>query len=164
MVTTAVFSAVIAVFSMLSIPTPFGIPLTLQTFIISLAGFSLGCTKGTIAVAVYIAVGALGLPVFSGFQGGLSAIFGMTGGFILGFIPFVWFCGAGNSKKTKLIFSLVGLVICHLCGLLWFSAYSESIIAAFLTSSLPYIVKDIISIVFAILLSEKIRVITQKIN
>ncbi len=164
MVIAAVFSALMAVFSMLSIPTPFGIPLTLQTFIIALAGFSLGSAKGLVSVAVYIAVGALGLPVFSGFQGGFGAIFGMTGGFILGFIPFVWLCGMGASRKSKLLYSIMGLVICHFCGVLWFSFHSDSIAAAFLTSSLPYILKDIVSVVAAIFVSEKIKVITQKIN
>lgn len=164
MVITAVFSALIAVFSMLSIPTPLGIPLTLQTFIISLAGFSLGCVKGTVSVIVYIAVGALGIPVFSGFQGGIGALFGMTGGFIFGFIPFVLLCGLGNSRKTKLLYSLIGLIICHLCGILWFSVYSESIVTAFLTASLPYILKDVVSVVGAMFVSEKIKVITQKIN
>lgn len=164
MVITAVFSALIAVFTMLSVPTPFGIPLTFQTFIIAVTGFVLGSVKGSVSVSVYIAVGALGLPVFSGFQGGLGALFGMTGGFIFGFIPFVWLCGIGISKKSKLLYSLIGLLICHLCGILWFSVYSESIIAAVLTSSLPYIIKDIVSVAVAVPVSEKIKVITQKIN
>lgn len=164
MVITAVFSALIAVFSMLSIPTPLGIPLTLQTFIIALAGFSLGSARGVTSVMVYIAVGAVGLPVFSGFQGGIGALFGTTGGFILGFIPFVWLCGMGCLKRTKLLHSFIGLFVCHLCGVLWFSIYSDSIYTAFLASSLPYIAKDIISIVIAMPVSEKIRVITQKFN
>ncbi len=164
MVITAVFSALIAVFTMLSVPTPFGIPVTFQTFIIAAAGFVLGSVKGAVSVSVYIAVGALGLPVFSGFQGGFSALFGMTGGFIFGFIPFVCLCGMGKSKKSKFLYSLMGLAVCHSCGVIWFSAYSESIVAAFFTSSLPYIIKDIVSIIIAVLVSEKIKVITQKIN
>ncbi len=164
MVITAVFSALIAAFSMLSVPMLFGVPLTFQTFIIALTGLTLGSVKGAVSVAVYIAVGALGLPVFSGFQGGIGAIFGMTGGFIFGFIPFVLLCGIGSSKKTRLLYSLMGLVICHFCGVLGFSLYSGSIINAFLTASLPYLIKDVISVVIAIPVSEKIKVITQKIN
>lgn len=164
MVVTAVFSALIAVFSMLSVPTPFGIPITLQTFVITLAGLVLGSVKGVISVLVYIAVGALGVPVFSGFQGGFSALLGITGGFIFGFIPFVLLCGTGKSKRTKIIYSFVGLIICHLCGIIWFSFYSEGFITAFLTSSLPYLAKDIVSVIVAIPISEKIKVITQKIN
>ena len=65
------------------IPNPISVPLTLQTFIIALSGFVLGSSKGVASVLVYIAVGTIGAPVFTGFQGGFSVLFGMTGGFII---------------------------------------------------------------------------------
>ncbi len=165
MVLTAVFAALICVFSLVAIPTPFGVPLTLQTFIISLAGFVLGTAKGTVSVIVYIALGIVGLPVFSGFQGGFSAVFGMTGGFIVGFIPFVMLCGIKNKKFCiKLLFGLTGLCLCHLCGILWVSFLTGNIYTAFLTVSAPYLIKDAVSVVLALLLAKKITVITQKFN
>lgn len=165
MVIIAVFSALISVFSLITIPTPFGIPITLQTFIIAVAGFTLGSAKGFASTAVYIAVGIVGLPVFSGFQGGFSALFGMTGGFIVGFIPLVIFCGM-NCKNSlfRIFLGITGLLVCHLCGVLWVSFITGNILTAFLTVSVPYLVKDIISVVFALFISKKLSVIIQKFN
>ena len=165
MVITAVFAALISVFSLIALPMPSAVPLTLQTFIIALTGFTLGSVKGVVSVLVYIAVGTVGVPVFSGFQGGLAVLFGITGGFIVGFIPFTLFCGIKSSSKlTRLLLSIVGLLLCHICGILWLSVHIKSISSAFITASLPYLPKDIISISVAVLISEKIKVITQKFN
>lgn len=165
MVITAVFSALIAVFSQLAIPSPFGIPITLQTFIIALTSFSLGWARAATAVLVYIAVGAVGIPVFAGFQGGLGTLFGMTGGFIFGFIPMTLLCGICIERRIlKLALAFLGLLICHICGVLWFSFYSESIKIAFLTASAPYLVKDIVSVTAAMLISGKAMGIVQKFN
>lgn len=165
MVVTSVFSALIAVFSLISLPTPFGIPFTLQTFIIAVCGYVLGSVRGVSAVVVYIALGVVGLPVFSGFQGGFSALLGMTGGFIIGFIPFVVFCGIkSRCFPIRLLSGFAGLIICHFFGILWFSTYSENVAGAFLTASVPYLVKDAVSIVIAVPVSEKIRSVIQKFN
>ena len=165
MVITAVFAALICVFSLITIPTPFGVPVTLQTFIIALTGFTLGSMRGVVSVFVYIAVGMVGLPVFSGFQGGLNAIFGITGGFIVGFVPFVCLCGLkGRNLLIKLLFSVIGLCICHFVGIMWVAFISGNIPSAFLTASAPFLIKDIISIVLALLISKKIVIIIQKFN
>ncbi len=165
LVLIAVFSSLVAVFSLFSIPNPISVPLTLQTFIIALSGFVLGSSKGVASVLVYIAVGTIGAPVFTGFQGGFSVLFGMTGGFIMGFIPLVFLCGIKTDKLiVKLLFSFAGIISCHACGVLWFSRYSENIINAFLTSSFPYVLKDLVSVVLAMIISKKIITITQKFN
>jgi len=161
----ALFSALIAVFSQLAVPSPFGVPITLQTFIIALTGFALGSAKGVASVFVYIFIGAVGIPVFTGFQGGFTALFGMTGGFIFGFIPFVFLCGIRKKRiMLKFLLSFIGLIICHICGILWFSIYSGDLLNALLTISVPYISKDLISVAIAMPLAEKIRVISQKYN
>lgn len=164
MVLTAVFAALICVFSLIAIPTPLGIPVTLQTFIIALAGFASGSAKGFFSVLVYIGLGLLGIPVFSGFQGGFSALFGITGGFIVGFIPFVMLCGIKKGGfYIRLLFGFIGLCICHICGILWFCFYGGNFTAA-IFASVPYLVKDVLSVVFALIVSEKITVIIQKFN
>ncbi|MBQ7834479.1 MAG: biotin transporter BioY [Ruminiclostridium sp.] len=165
LVTTSLFSAVIAVFSQLALPSPTGMPVTLQTFIIALTGFVLGSAKGTASVLVYIAVGMAGIPVFTGFQGGLSSIFGPTGGFIFGFIPMAFFCGIKSEKlSARLFYALIGTAACHVCGVLWFSLSAGDVLNAFLMASAPYILKDIISVAAAQLVAKKVRVITQKFN
>ena len=80
-----IFATITAILAQISIPLPGGVPLTLQTFAVSLAGILLGSKKGFISILVYVLMGAIGLPVFSGFSAGIGAIVGPTGGFILSF-------------------------------------------------------------------------------
>lgn len=143
----ALFAAIISVLSLIAFPSPSGIPLTLQTFAISLCGFFLGWKHGLESVLIYLTVGAIGLPVFSAMTGGLGKLFGVTGGFLFGFIPLVIFCGTGKTPLKQLLFSALGLMLCHGIGTVWFSAVTQTgIIKAALTSSLPYILKDVISV------------------
>ena len=80
----ALFAVLLTVCAWISVPLP--VPFTLQTFAIFAALGILGGRRGTWAVAVYLLLGAVGLPVFSGFRGGLGALLGTTGGYILGFL------------------------------------------------------------------------------
>lgn len=93
MVLIAIFAAILAVLSQLSIPLPTGVPATLQTLAVALLGFVLGGWSSAASVILYIFLGAIGLPVFAGFKGGFAALFGPTGGFIFGFIPLALLCG-----------------------------------------------------------------------
>ena len=86
-VMVGVFAAVLAVLSQISFPLPSGIPVTLQTFAVALCGYALGCKRGTLAVLVYIVLGAVGLPVFANFSGGFGSLVGLAGGYIYGFPP-----------------------------------------------------------------------------
>ncbi len=165
MVFIALFSALIAVFSQLVIPTPTGIPVTLQTFIVALSGYYLGSVKGMASVLVYIAAGAVGIPVFSGFRGGIAVLLGPTGGFILGFIFMVLLCGIKTKKAfLKPVFGIIGVIACHIMGVLWFTLYSGDVLNAFLTVSLPYLLKDFISVCIAVVISAKIMKMTEKLN
>lgn len=71
LVIIALFAAITAVLSQIAIPMPTNVPVTLQTFAVALCGFCLGSKKGTAAILVYILLGAVGIPVFTGFKGGL---------------------------------------------------------------------------------------------
>ena len=124
-VMTGVMAAVLAVLSQISIPLPGGVPLTLQTFAVALCGYLLGPALGSAAAAVYLALGASGLPAFAGFSGGIGCFLGPTGGFLWGFLPFALLCGLGiKSEKKPLALALgaVGLASCHLAGVLQFAA------------------------------------------
>ena len=121
----ALFAALIAICSWISIPT--AVPFTLQTFAVFLALGVLGGKLGTLSVAVYLLLGAVGLPVFAGFQGGLGALLGTTGGYLAGFLLTaltVW--GAerrlGKSAPVFLVSCLLGLALCYLFGSVWFAA------------------------------------------
>lgn len=155
----ALFTGLLTVFSQIYIP--FAIPVTLQVFIVCLCGYTLEAKWGSTSVLVYIILGAVGLPVFSGFKGGFSVLFELTGGFIIGFIPLVFLCGLTQKtsiKFLKIILSLIGLLICHLCGVIQFAIISKTDLwVSLLTVSLPYIVKDIILTVMANLVSKYIK-------
>ena len=158
-----IFAALISVLSLISIPLPFAVPLTLQSFIIPLAGFYLGCKKGLISFLVYLFIGILGIPVFSSLQGGFYVILGPTGGFLLGFIPYVILAGIGSKQinKTKIksfFFGLSGLILCHIFGIAQYALYScQNFLSAFITCSLPFILKDIVFLFSALIISAKIK-------
>lgn len=95
------FAAVLAVMSQIAIPMPSGVPMTLQTFAVALAGAVLGWKLGALSALVYLLLGAAGVPVFSGMSGGLGVLLGKTGGFIFGFIFMALLCGLGAAQKNK---------------------------------------------------------------
>lgn len=163
----ATFAALLAIISQIVIPTPIGIPVTLQTFAIALYSFIAGPVFAVLAVSVYLGLGLIGLPVFSGFTGGLGALFGFTGGFLWGFIFLAVFCGMSvklNSRALQIVLSFFGLIICHLCGILQFTLlHKTEFWSSFLSISLPYIFKDVICILAAFLVSPGIKNKIEKI-
>lgn len=154
-VMTGVMAALLAVLSQISIPLPIGVPVTLQTFAVALCGYLLGPALGTAAVAVYLALAAVGVPVLAGLSGGVGAFMGMTGGFLWGFLPMAFLCGLGiktGKKYQAFLLGGAGLAICHLAGSFQFSLVSGTTFpAALLTVSVPFLLKDAISVVLAYL-------------
>ena len=86
--------ALIAVCSWISIPTT--VPFTMQTFAVCLVSALLGTRRGFLAVVCYLLLGAAGAPVFAGFKGGLGALLGVTGGYLVGFLFTALIAGAVN--------------------------------------------------------------------
>ena len=155
MVLCAMLTAVISLLSLIAIPMPSMIPISLQCFAIALCGYFAGSVTGTVSVILYILIGMVGVPVFAGMRGGFSVLFGATGGFISGFIPLCLLCGGfGLSEKsgryrhiTAIALGITGLLLCHICGIMQFMlVMGTDFPTAFLTASLPYIIKDIICI------------------
>lgn len=153
----ALFAAVYAVCAWISIPMPSGISFTLQTFGVALGGYLLGASWGTASIAVYLCIGAIGLPVFSGFGGGAAKLIGVTGGYLIGFIGMAALCGWARRFKNifaRLGLGFAGLTVCHLLGILQFSHISgNGFLASAAIGTVPYIVKDLISLVAASLLA-----------
>ncbi|MGN0526154.1 MAG: biotin transporter BioY [Acutalibacteraceae bacterium] len=161
MVFIGLFSAIIGILSQIAIPMFSGVSFTLQTFAIALAGYCLGSKNGTISVVIYLLLGAVGVPVFTGFQGGIAKLTGVTGGFLFGFILLVICCGL-PLKKTyqRIILGIVGLALCHLFGVIQFSFVTENTLwQSFMVASLPYLLKDVISLILALKLSDKLKTI-----
>lgn len=150
---------VIAISSQISIPLPNGVPMTLQTFIVALVGFSLSSKEGLKAIVSYLFLGMIGLPVFAQDKAGTAVLFGLTGGFLFGFIFFVFCCSKAkkaNHFLTKLAFSAFGLFLCHLFGVLQYSILTGmNIFQATMLVSVPFLLKDGLSVLLAFILSEK---------
>lgn len=115
----ALFAAILAVSAWLTIPGP--VPFTLQTFAVFAALGLLGGKRGTIAIAIYLVLGAVGLPVFSGFRGGFGVLLGSTGGYIAGFLLsglLYWALTAllGDKVWVRLLAMVLGMVLCYAVG------------------------------------------------
>lgn len=152
-VMTGVMAALLAIMSQISIPTPFGVPVTLQTFAVALCGYLLGPALGALAVGVYLALAAVGVPVLAGFSGGVGAFVGGTGGFLWGFLPMALLCGLGErsgKKAAALLLGGAGLLLCHLAGAFQFVIVSGTdFFTAFMTASAPFLIKDVVMVVLA---------------
>lgn len=149
LVICALFAALIAVLAQISIPLPGGVPLTMQTLAISLAGIILGSKRGTVSVCVYVLMGAFGLPVFAGFTGGLSIIVGPTGGFILSFPIMAYIIGKfserTDNKVTILLGSIIGSIPNYIIGAIQFAFITNSsLYAAFIACVAPFIIVGLI--------------------
>jgi biotin transport system substrate-specific component len=155
------FAAVLAVLSQISIPMPSGVPITLQTFAVALAGVVLAWKLGTASVLVYILLGAVGVPVFAGFTGGAQALVNYTGGFIWGFLGMALLCGIGVQMKNKIagiLLGTAGLAVCHLFGTIQFMVVMKmGLVESFLLASAPYLIKDVISVVLGFVVGGQIR-------
>ena len=161
----ALFSVLMAVCAWISIPGP--VPFTLQTFAMFAALTTLGGKRGTLSVVVYLLLGAVGLPVFSGMQGGLGVLLGTTGGYILGFLAaalLYWLLTArlGSRLPVVIVACIVGLIACYAFGTAWFlTVYTRSVGAMTLSAALmacvvPFILPDALKIALANLLSRKV--------
>ena len=150
---SGLFAALIVLCTYISLPLPTGVPLTLQTFALALAGFLLGPVYGVLSVLAFLLLGAAGLPVFSGFTGGLGRFFGPTGGFLWGFLLLGAGCGLGKGRPfpAALGLGLGGLVLCHLSGAAWYAhAAALGFLPAALAVSLPFLPKDAASLALAL--------------
>lgn len=165
MVFTALFAALICVAAPFSIQVG-PIPITLATFAIYLTGAMIGGKRGMAATIVYILIGAVGLPVFSGFRGGFGVLFGATGGYIIGYIPLVLITGIFaemNSKKiSRAIVTVIGMILAtaalYTFGTIWYMIVSGSDLVTSLTvCALPFIPGDAIKIACVTAVSVPLR-------
>ena len=162
----ALFAVLMAVCAWITIPMT--VPFTLQIFAVFAALATLGGRRGTYAVAVYLLLGAVGLPVGAGFQGGLGWLLGTTGGYIVGFFCIAliyWLITArlGESLPVSIAASVLGLLVCYLFGTAWFMAvYARStgpvgIMTALGWCVFPYVIPDLLKLVLAVTLSQRVK-------
>ncbi len=158
--------AVITVCAWISLPVG-PIPFTLQTLAVALAGGLLGWKRGTAAVAVYILMGLVGVPVFAGFKSGAVALFGPTGGYIFGFLfaallPALFKLLPVQKfwARTALFYlgNLLGLAVCYFFGTVWFVLMYDCTVGYALTLCVtPYILPDLVKLAVAAFLAVRLE-------
>lgn len=160
------FSVLTAVCTWIMIPGP--VPFTMQTFAVFASLLILGGKRGTAAVLVYILLGLIGLPFFSGFSAGPGVLFGPTGGYIIGFIAigliYMLVTGLfGERDRVKGAALVVGLAVCYLFGTLWFTrVYNGSTGPVTFTAALgmcvlPFVIPDLIKLTLAFWIARQVR-------
>lgn len=160
------FTVLIAICSWISIPA--AIPFTLQTFGVFLAVLILGGRRGTMAVVIYVLLGAVGVPVFAEFTGGLGIIMRSTGGYIVGFIFMaldMWMMESMFGRKlwVQAVSMAQGLVILYAFGSVWFMLVSMQDGGAVGLATVlgwcvfPFVIPDLIKLAFALALSKTLK-------
>ncbi|MBQ7769511.1 MAG: biotin transporter BioY [Oscillospiraceae bacterium] len=168
----ALFAVLIAVCAWISIPSI--VPFTMQTFAVYLTLNFLGGKRGTVSVCVYLLLGLIGVPVFSNFNAGPGALFGATGGYMIGWI----FSGLvmwrlekmlGNKIWVQAVSMVVGLVVCYIMGTAWFMfVYAHNTGPVGLWTALgwcvfPFIIPDMVKLGLALWLSQRLKKITKSL-
>lgn len=163
----SLLAALMCVSGMISIPL--FIPATLQTLVLFFGLFYIGGRLTSLSVLLYILIGVIGVPVFSGFSGGASRLFDQTGGFIFGLLLsslLYWLLEyiLPRLPSAKLISGIVSHILLYLVGALWFAlgylGGSEHIPFALLTSVLPFLIPDAIKFAAAYIIAKRIPKLT----
>lgn len=164
----ALSASLLCVISPFAIPLPY-IPITLATFAIYVCSSVLGAAKGTISVLLYLAIGIVGVPVFSGFQGGVQKLFGPTGGFLIGFLLMAFVTGFvadrfENKKYMYAVGMVLGTILCYILGTVWLMQYAKiSLVAALPLAVFPFLAGDAIKIIAATQIAPVVRKAISKI-
>lgn len=172
MVCIAIFAVLMAVCSWIAVPTT--VPFTMQTFGLFLTVGVLGGKRGTLAILIFILLGAVGIPVFSGFTGGLGILFGTTGGYIIGFIfsgLVMWAMEKLIGRKTwALALAMVlAMIVYFTFGTAWFMAvYGRTVGPIGLSAVLgwcvlPFVIPDILKMMLALMLSGRLSRMIEKV-
>ena len=166
-VLTGLFAALLTAVSQISLPMPTGVPVTIQAFGVALCGAVLGWKRGALSTLVYILLGAVGLPVFANFQGGLRVITGFSGGYVLAWPLMAILCGIPVSKKLSgsvnlilsLILAVAGMLIMETAGgLQWaFLSGDQTFGMIMVYSFAAFIPKDTVLTIAAVIVGRQTR-------
>ena len=176
LVEIALFAAVLCVIAPFAVPVPVSpVPLSLATFIVYLAAVLLGAKQSAWCVLIYLLLGMVGLPVFSGFSGGIGVLFGPTGGYLIGYLPCVWIVGrmaeakvfSGRQFLKHVLAMFLGTLACYVFGTIWFlfvMGGSYTVAQAILVCVVPYLAFDFVKILVAAGITETIKKILKNVT
>ena len=169
-VLVSIMTAIMCVIAPISVLTPFSIvPVSLSTLIIYLNLVLLGGFHGTISTILYILLGFCGLPVFSGFTGGVGKVLGPTGGYIIGYVFLSLIAGLFIDKDNNEVFAILGMILgtiaLYIIGTLWLKYQTNmTFLEALFAGVIPFVVGDLIKIFIAFYLGNKIKNMLSKNN
>lgn len=154
----ALMAALMAVCAWISVPVGDS-AVSLQTFAVFLALGVLGGRAGMAACVVYLCIGAVGVPVFTGFRGGIGVLLGPTGGYLWGFLLAAlcyWFL---EGRMPRWLTMALGMAVCYACGTAWYYlAYAGGgLWAVILQCVVPYLIPDAIKISLALMLTDRVK-------
>ena len=162
--TIGLFTAILCILGPIAIAVPFSpVPISLGTLGVLLACLVLSPSDACVCTGLYLLLGFVGLPVFTGFVGGVGRLFGPTGGYMIGYLPLAWVGGklALRFKKHMPLQALglfLGMCLCYLFGTIWLAFQSQlSFLSALWMGVIPYVPFDIVKIAAALLFARAIR-------
>lgn len=161
MCTMALMTAVICILAPLSIPIG-TVPISFTNLAILFTLYLLGWKMGTASSVLYILIGLIGLPVFSGFTGGIGKLAGPTGGYIIGFIPMAIIAGIVIEKTNNIFLQylsmVIGTIVLYAIGTAWFCVVMDTTVMTALSICVfVFIPGDLIKMVIAAGLGNVIR-------
>lgn len=140
-------SAIMCILSPITIPLSGGVGVTLGIFVIMFMTYVMGMGRTLICYGIYLLLGIVGLPVFAGFQGGVGALLGPTGGFLVGYVAVIVSEGLMLKIKEKRLFlvigSVIGLLLCYILGCLWYMRIMDvNFVGALWMCVIPFVAFD----------------------
>lgn len=163
MIYAALFAAITAIGALIEIPIPISpVPLTLQVFFVLLAGLVLGSRWAGTGMAVYLLLGIVGFPVFSGGSSGIGTILGPTGGYLIGFVPAAFITGwitetFGRSTSAVVCAMIAGLAAIYLPGIMQLSVVTGlTVRESIVIGVLPFLIGDSVKLTAALIVSRRI--------
>ena len=166
----ALLTALLCASAYIAFPIPITlVNVTAQTFVLNLVALLLTKEQAGVTVALWILLGAIGVPVYSGGRGGFSELAGPTGGFIVGFLIAAWLIawlkGDNPSPRRALVLTFIGIPIIDLLGAAWYAVFAQiPLTTALLTAALPFLPGDIIKAVGAVLVYLPLRKALRQFN
>ena len=167
LIVIALMAAIICIFAPISIPLPL-VPITLGIFGIHLSAAIAGARRGTLSVVLYLLIGAIGLPVFSGYRGGFQQLAGPTGGYLVGFVLSALITGLliDRFERVKWMYPVAmaaGTLACYLLGTAWLMLQTQTgFLAALAVAVVPFLWADALKIAVASLAAWPARKALQK--
>ena len=169
LVLCAFCAAVTCILAPISVPLAGEVPISLATFAVLLSGILLGGRLGALSQLIYVLLGSVGVPVFAGWTGGIGITLGITGGYIIGYIPMAFVAGllyyrfgrnsSGVRKYITMFVSMfLATAVLYLIGTAWFIAQTKMTLAASMAACvIPFLPGDLIKIIAVMLVAPPIE-------